>query len=440
MTKPNGVEDGIAQIPIKQKKGIAIAIISGRGMCPVELVGNMMFQGWPTNSNVVVMRRYGQDIAEGRISCVKEAKKRNLKLMWFLDDDVVPPVDTSRHLIYAMERYGQSNGGKARVVAGVYCVRGTPPEPLVYKEQGAGPDWTWRVGEIIKRWGVGTGCMLVDLDVFDHLPEPWFKTTRGAQTRWSDDLHFCELVANAGFDTYVHGGVLCHHYDFERGAVYMLPRNSPPYVKRIPGSFAEPELPLAVDPAVVERSSEDVDLIKNDWMSERETRWLIDHAQKGEAFVEVGCWKGVTTRNLGIHAPQTRIYGIDNFMGSQEHHNPNSPNYEPRLKDEHWLFNECKENTQELQNVSILSMDSVGAAQMFKEMQIRPECVFIDASHEYDDVKTDIEVWLPIVKDGGILCGHDLNWPGVRRAVEELLPGAAPVAGTSIWMYEKAVT
>jgi predicted O-methyltransferase YrrM len=51
--------------------------------------------------------------------------------------------------------------------------------------------------------------------------------------------------------------------------------------------------------------------------------------------------------------------------------------------------------------------------------------VFIDADHSYEAVKRDITLWRPKVKPGGWLCGHDLDKPhwGVRRAVEELLPG-----------------
>ena len=35
------------------------------------------------------------------------------------------------------------------------------------------------------------------------------------------------------------------------------------------------------------------------------------------------------------------------------------------------------------------------------------DIVFIDADHRYSSVMKDIEAWLPTVKRGGILCGHD---------------------------------
>ena len=49
--------------------------------------------------------------------------------------------------------------------------------------------------------------------------------------------------------------------------------------------------------------------------------------------------------------------------------------------------------------------------------------VFLDAGHGYEDCRDDIAAWLPKLKPGGLICGHDIDnrpaiW-GVRRAVEE---------------------
>ena len=35
------------------------------------------------------------------------------------------------------------------------------------------------------------------------------------------------------------------------------------------------------------------------------------------------------------------------------------------------------------------------------------DLVYIDASHWYDDVVNDINTWLPKIKNGGYLAGHD---------------------------------
>lgn len=64
--------------------------------------------------------------------------------------------------------------------------------------------------------------------------------------------------------------------------------------------------------------------------------------------------------------------------------------------------------------------------------------VFIDASHIYLDVRRDIMVWGPKVRDDGFILGHDYckRWPGVRRAVDELL-GPPMQLPETIWMHRK---
>lgn len=50
--------------------------------------------------------------------------------------------------------------------------------------------------------------------------------------------------------------------------------------------------------------------------------------------------------------------------------------------------------------------------------------VFIDAHHSYESVKLDISCWYPLVKNGGVLCGHDYirsDTRGVKEAVDEFV-------------------
>lgn len=53
--------------------------------------------------------------------------------------------------------------------------------------------------------------------------------------------------------------------------------------------------------------------------------------------------------------------------------------------------------------------------------------VFIDADHTYHAVKADIEAFMPKIKSGGYIAGHDYNSPGadlnIFDACNELLPG-----------------
>jgi predicted O-methyltransferase YrrM len=52
------------------------------------------------------------------------------------------------------------------------------------------------------------------------------------------------------------------------------------------------------------------------------------------------------------------------------------------------------------------------------------DLVYIDGGHEYNDVITDVNDFLPRVKEGGFIAGHDYScdFPGVKKAVNELFP------------------
>jgi hypothetical protein len=69
--------------------------------------------------------------------------------------------------------------------------------------------------------------------------------------------------------------------------------------------------------------------------------------------------------------------------------------------------------------VNPVRMTSIEASKLYDDNSL--DFVFIDASHEYEDVKQDILAWLPKVKIGGILAGHDYDtFEGVNRAVNEI--------------------
>jgi predicted O-methyltransferase YrrM len=64
------------------------------------------------------------------------------------------------------------------------------------------------------------------------------------------------------------------------------------------------------------------------------------------------------------------------------------------------------------------------------------DLVFIDADHSYEECKADIEFWTPKVKPGGIVCGHDVTFPDVERAVRET--GTYERGGCSMWYRRKS--
>lgn len=132
-------------------------------------------------------------------------------------------------------------------------------------------------------------------------------------------------------------------------------------------------------------------------------------------FVEVGSWKGRSAAFLGVEIINSgkpiKLYCVDTWKGSVEHKEM------PCILNDS-LYNEFIENTKSLESVIIpLKMASLAAAMHFEDNSI--DFVFLDASHEYEDIKADIAAWYPKVKSGGIFAGHDYEWNGVKRAVTE---------------------
>jgi len=68
----------------------------------------------------------------------------------------------------------------------------------------------------------------------------------------------------------------------------------------------------------------------------------------------------------------------------------------------------------------LIQCDSVDAAGFFHDGAL--DMVFVDADHSYTAAKSDILAWLPKVKRGGYIGGHDYGVAGygVKQAVDEL--------------------
>ena len=64
------------------------------------------------------------------------------------------------------------------------------------------------------------------------------------------------------------------------------------------------------------------------------------------------------------------------------------------------------------------------------------DMAWIDGGHDYETVKGDILSYSPLLKKGGLLSGHDYSkgHPGVRQAVDELLPNFNRGQGSIWWV------
>ena len=147
------------------------------------------------------------------------------------------------------------------------------------------------------------------------------------------------------------------------------------------------------------------------WLADNEGIFLYNAAKnctKGE-IVEIGSWKGKSTVWLAEGSKagkKLKVHAIDPHKGYDS---------KPTLKD----FTENIESAKVDDIVVPIVKTSEEAAKSFRKPV---EFIFIDGSHEYDDVKKDFELWFPKVMSGGIMAFHDtLGYDGPRRVVNELV-------------------
>jgi len=135
---------------------------------------------------------------------------------------------------------------------------------------------------------------------------------------------------------------------------------------------------------------------------------LKDLTEGIESIVEVGCWIGDTRK--GLLKSCKDVYVVDTFKGSEGDRTS-------VLAENRDIHKEFTENVGNPDNLRVLKGDSIEVAKDFNGTKV--DMVFIDAGHNYEEVKADINAWLP--KCTKIISGHDYcdGFPGVIKAVNE---------------------
>ena len=148
--------------------------------------------------------------------------------------------------------------------------------------------------------------------------------------------------------------------------------------------------------------------------------------------IEVGVWKGVSVMVMSKRAQELdldcAIIAVDTWLGSAEHWN--WPAFRPSVARVHgypvtyftFLSNVKRYGQQD--RVVPLPLDSVNACEVLKHHGVSADLIHIDAGHDYRSVKTDLDLWWPMLRPGGMLLGDDYypgnpTWPGVVKAFDE---------------------
>lgn len=146
---------------------------------------------------------------------------------------------------------------------------------------------------------------------------------------------------------------------------------------------------------------------------------FVSECPENQTIIEIGSFKGRSFGHLielcSKSNKKINIVAIDHFNGSSEHN-------------ESSLFIEFNKNMESLDSkypFIVIKANSLDIAKIIKDKSIF--AILIDASHDYDNVKSDILAWKDKIISNGYLAGDDYDWPGVSKAVDELIPEAIKV-------------
>jgi hypothetical protein len=161
-----------------------------------------------------------------------------------------------------------------------------------------------------------------------------------------------------------------------------------------------------------------------------------------KVIIEVGTWKGASAITMGTICKalglQTTIYCIDTWLGALEFwagEHSTAKERDLMLKNGYpQIYYQFISNVVHagLQDIIIpVPNTSLTGARILKD--VKAELIYIDGSHEYEDVKADIAAFKPLCT--GIMFGDDYGWPFVKAAVDESLQ--VNVIDKNYWIYNK---
>lgn len=155
-------------------------------------------------------------------------------------------------------------------------------------------------------------------------------------------------------------------------------------------------------------------------------KYLVEILKKEKHYrgAEIGVFEGDTTLRLLEGLPNLReLYCVDPWAGGKEYLR-SLPFQRGKIAKANYedVYKKFRQRVKPYlpHCVRILRTYSDLASAYMDDGSL--DFVFIDANHLYEWVKTDIQVWTPKVRKGGIISGHDyINKPkyGVIKAVHE---------------------
>jgi len=130
--------------------------------------------------------------------------------------------------------------------------------------------------------------------------------------------------------------------------------------------------------------------------------------------------------NIHNSGKKIRFDCVDTWKGSWEHHLSDEDVDKHFAEGSRWqmknlkmkdLFGQFTRNIKPVRHIiTPVRMASVKAAKSYKDKSL--DFVFLDGSHDEENVYQDLSAWMPKLKDTGVIAGDDLYIQGVRLGLK----------------------
>lgn len=162
----------------------------------------------------------------------------------------------------------------------------------------------------------------------------------------------------------------------------------------------------------------------------------VKEATDNSHFVEIGSWKGKSASYMCVEiinsGKKIKFDCVDPWTGTSDAEHGFDEDYKNKTLFE--TFTKNMESVKEYYNP--IRMTSVEASKLYEDNSL--DFVFIDGNHDYENVRNDVLAWLPKIKPGKILTGHDWSVGEVKPGVLSVLDEKEiELIGRICWIYTK---
>ena len=201
--------------PVPRTPKTYIALPVYREVLPQTMVSLLSICQLFCNTDFAVID--GAYIENARNTLAEMGRRQEFDGLLFVDSDISFTVDNYIDIHKALDddpqagaMCGMYSGHKNsnKLIVGFFSENGDALLEAECQERG------WQAiesGEPVPVDKAGAGFMLVDMDVFEKIPPPWFNTITEAGRFYGEDTYFLQLLKHNGYTPKIHGGVVVTH-------------------------------------------------------------------------------------------------------------------------------------------------------------------------------------------------------------------------------------